>query len=631
MKNIIIKTITCALPFIMGSCVSMDEYPEDRLSPDTYFKTPVELEYYTNQFYGLMPQPGEFRWYEEEGELFVPTVLSEEVLGNRPIPGKASDVGWNWSMLRHINYYLQHSQNCTDEAARKKYDGVAYFFRAWFYYEKLTRFGEVPWYDEPLASDQTELLCKPRDSRDVIINHIIDDCDKAFELIPEGGDIYHVSRWAALALKSRATLFEGTFRKYHMGDPFNAQRLPYEDLLRTCADASRKLMDESGLSLFDNGSATPYRDLFTTLEGYPQEEIWVRRFGEVVGGANNANESSRGRGCAMTKRFMILYLNADGTRYTDDPGWKTNSFVDECKNRDPRMAQTVITPGYRKLGETKVSAPDIKNTGTGYQYCKYVMEKKYDAYMTSRCVLPIFRLAEVMLNYAEAFAEIEALTQDDLDMSVNLIRRRAGMPDLIMSDANARPDELLASEEWGYPNVDKGRNKGVILEIRRERLVELPMELVHYNDILRWKEGKTYEKPFYGIYFPGDGKYDLTGDGKPNVCLYTGKKPGGLGLVFLEIGKDIKLSEGDHGFAVEHGGAETARNWNENRDYLYGIPSIERQRSGGKLTRNRGRCSLCQQGRPDRKELCMERQLFGQEPRMLEEQHRRCRQRSYRS
>lgn len=98
MKNIIIKTITCALPFIMGSCVSMDEYPEDRLSPDTYFKTPVELEYYTNQFYGLMPQPGEFRWYEEEGELFVPTVLSEEVLGNRPIPGKASDVGWNWSM-----------------------------------------------------------------------------------------------------------------------------------------------------------------------------------------------------------------------------------------------------------------------------------------------------------------------------------------------------------------------------------------------------------------------------------------------------------------------------------------------------------------------------------------------------
>ena len=111
--------------------------------------------------------------------------------------------------------------------------------------------------------------------------------------------MYHVSRWAALALKSRATLFEGTFRKYHAGDPFNPDRLPYDDLLKECAATSLKLMDEGGFSLFDNGP-TAYRDLFTTLDGYPEEDIWVRRFGEVVGGANNANEASRGRGCSMT-------------------------------------------------------------------------------------------------------------------------------------------------------------------------------------------------------------------------------------------------------------------------------------------------------------------------------------------
>lgn len=252
------------------------------------------------------------------------------------------------------------------------------------------------------------------------------------------------------------------------------------------------------------------------------------------------------------------------------------------------MAQTVITPGYIQMGETKVAAPDVKNTGTGYQYCKYVMDKKYDAYMTSRCVLPIFRLAEVMLNYAEAKAELGTLTQSDLDISINELRRRVDMPELKMADANANPDMVLASEEWGYPNVDKGSNMGVILEIRRERMIELAMELVHYTDIMRWKEGKTFEKPFYGMYFPGEGKYDLTGDGRADICLYTGKKPGGLGLVFLEIGKDIVLSEGDHGFAVEHGGPEMVRHWNEDRDYLYGIPSVERQLSKGALTQNPG-------------------------------------------
>ena len=77
-------------------------------------------------------------------------------------------------------YQLLSSEphRCEDATARKRYDGVAYFWRAYFYFEKLKRFGEVPWYDQVLASDQDELLAKPRDSRDVIINHIIEDCDK---------------------------------------------------------------------------------------------------------------------------------------------------------------------------------------------------------------------------------------------------------------------------------------------------------------------------------------------------------------------------------------------------------------------------------------------------------------------
>ena len=162
------------------------------------------------------------------------------------------------------------------------------------------------------------------------------------------------------------------------------------------------------------------------------------------------------------------------------------------------------------------------------------------------------------------------------------------MPDLKMADANAHPDPFMMSEEWGYPNVTQSANTGVILEIRRERLVEMALELNHYNDILRWKEGKVYEKPHYGMYFPSTGSYDLTGDGKYNICIYDGKKPSVLGVKYFKLNTDIVLSEGDHGFAIRNNEPGLARHWNEEKDYLYGIPTSQRSLSGGALTQNPG-------------------------------------------
>ena len=202
------------------------------------------------------------------------------------------------------------------------------------------------------------------------------------------------------------------------------------------------------------------------------------------------------------------------------------TYADECKDRDPRMAQTVYCPGYIQRGETRTYATDLAKCPTGYKYIKYVMEAKYNVWDASLVPLPIFRLGEIYLNYAECLAELGTLTQADLDISVNKLRDRVGMPHLKLADANANPDPVLLSAETGYPNVSKDGNTGVILEIRRERMVEMPLEGVHYNDILRWREGQAYTKPFYGQYFPGEGKYDLTGDGRANVCLYTDKKPG---------------------------------------------------------------------------------------------------------
>lgn len=570
------------------SCDDLNEVPQDKLSPATYFGSATELELYTNQFYSLIPSVGsDFNWYLEEGEHIVTPVINRAILGQRIIPTYAGDVGWTWTSLRKINYYLQHSERCTDVAARERYDGVAYFFRAYFYYNMLTKFGELPWYDQPLSSDQDDLLKAPRESRQVIIDHIIADCDSAYKRLPTAHDTWTINAWTALALKSRACLFEGTFRKYHAGDAFNPESLPWESLLEECVKASKLLMDNGGYELYRTGSE-PYRDLFATLDAREEEYIWARRCSEQVTIKCNANGWANTRAVGFTKQFVNLYLNSDGSRFTDKPDYATMTYIEETTDRDPRMAQTVYCPGYIQKGDSKTYPTDLSRCPTGYKYIKYVMDTKYNVWDGSLVPLPIFRLAEVYLNYAEALAELDRLTQDDADASINKLRDRVGMPHMNVSTANANPDPYLLSAKTGYPNVTRNLSTGSILEVRRERLIELVLEGLHYNDILRWREGKVYERPYYGQYFPGEGRYDLTGDGRPNVALYTDKKPGGLGLTFLKIGTDIKLSEGTSGYMMVHDDEALARSWNEDRDYLYAIPINERLLTGGALSQNPG-------------------------------------------
>jgi hypothetical protein len=188
-----------------------------------------------------------------------------------------------------------------------------------------------------------------------------------------------------------------------------------------------------------------------------------------------------------------------------------------------------------------------------------------------------------VLNYAEAKAELGTLTQEDLDKSLNLLRDRVAMPHLDMASANANPDPYLSSAEYGYRNVT-GPNKGVILEIRRERTIELAQEGdKRYFDLMRWKEGKCIEQGMYGMYFPGPGEYDLDGDGTAEYCLYSGAKPSTSAKYVLKIGEDIVLSpEGlvDPITGITHV-------FDENRDYLYPVPINERSLNP-KLTQNPG-------------------------------------------
>ena len=160
------------------------------------------------------------------------------------------------------------------------------------------------------------------------------------------------------------------------------------------------------------------------------------------------------------------------------------------------------------------------------------------------------------------------------------------MPNLDMAQANANPDPYLSAPETGYPNVT-GSNKGVLLEIRRERTIELLQEGHRYYDLIRWKEGKTFTQPLLGLYIPSKGEYDLDGDGTPDIYLKTkGETPSTKAPLIMEIDQDIFLSEGDHGYISPH--KKNPGEWNEARDYYYPIPTDDRSLTGGALTQNPG-------------------------------------------
>ena len=591
-KNIILYSFIALLSGTAGCSDMLDEYPLDAISPETYYNNADELRSATNQFYGMFP--GAASGYTESADVVCIFNLPAEVQGIRTVP--TSGGGWNWEYLRAVNFYLSHSVRCDDVDAREHFDGIARFFRAYFYFEKVKRFGEVPWFDRELSSTDPELF-RPRDSRDFIMDKILDDLTYAINNISDKKDLYNVTHWTALALKSRICLFEGTFRKYH-GIP------GYEKFLNECATASKLFIDNAPYAIYQTG-AQPYRDLFSSMNAIEEEVILARDYdrSQNVMHEANANTLSPTYGRpGMNKKIVNSYLMTNGDRFTDQPGYETMQYYDEMQNRDPRLTQTVVGPGYMRINSDAVSSPNFGASTTGYQITKWVTDASGDGYLGSSNDYILFRAAEVYLNYAEAKAELGTLTQEDLKISIKKIRDRVGMPNIDMDAANANPDPYLCALESGYQNVT-GPNKGVILEIRRERTIELCLEGHRYYDIIRWKEGKMFEQPFLGMYFPGltqgsgDNRYDvfdmndgIAGDKeKVDICIYTGKKPSVKNIrKFYKLGEEFVLTDGDKGNIICHDIEKEPRQWNEERDYFFPIPTTERSLTNGALTQNPG-------------------------------------------
>ena len=584
MKKYLITIAAAALAF--ASCDMLDKAPQAEMSPESYFRTEQDLQLFSNTFYNnLLPKSP----FSSQSDHYVKLVLSDELHGGsyRVVPSSGS--GWTWGDLRKMNTLLGYINNCEDEAAVKEYTALTKFFRTYFYFEKVKRFGDVPWVDVELGSAD-EALYNPRDNREVVMQHMLEDINYAIENLPAPTTQFRVNKYTALALKAQFCLFEGTFRKYHAGQS-TLKTLPgdakdYTFYLQEAAAAAKQIMDSGKYSLYTTGKpATDYRDMFVQENCESNKEyILSIKFDYGLGIFHNGTAygllPSQGR-VGATRKFIDSFLMKDGSRYTDKAGWESKQFAEQIADRDPRLAQSFRPPGYTRIDGTDQLAPDFSACCTGYHTTKWVMSCKAnggdsDRVDRSTSDLPVYRLGEILLIYAEAKAELGTITQADLDASVNLLRRRVGMPDMKM---DVTVDPYLTSPETGYtnPKLLASSNLAVILEVRRERGVELAQEGTNYRwyDIVRWREGKCIEQPYYGVYFPGPGEYDLNGDGKLDYCLYEGDvKPNSSATSVLKIGSDIILSNGASGYVQPHK-AET-RSFNEGRDYYYPIPINER-------------------------------------------------------
>ncbi len=578
MKNIKYISILFLLVFISNSCSEdfLEKYPQDEIAPQDYWKTPNDLKLYLNQFYTSFSvhngwNGGTFEIDNNSDNLANFNINNRFVGENSTVPNTGG--GWSWGRIRSVNLYLENKDKAegnNDEI--KHYNGEAYFFRAMFYFKLMKRFGALPYIDKTLSTDSEELYME-RLPRNEVVDKIIADLDLAIaNLKPKSSaESFRVHKGIALVLKSNVCLFEGTWEKYHAGTVFAGSVNNSTKYLELAASAAEQLMNEGNYALYNNGDVTStYWSLFNQMDYSNNTEVMFwKRYDQSEGVSHKVGHyiPRNGSGTGVTKSLVDSFLCADGkpisvsSLYGADSEKSLEAIV---KDRDPRLAQLICTPGdlltkYAASDDVYFKFPTFRDNNeivctTGFQIYKGGStdeDEREDSQMGSI----IYRYAEVLLNFAEAKAELGTLTQGDLDKSINLLRERVGMP--IMTIAG-----LVADPNKAFPGLSD-----LINEVRRERRIELCLEGRRLSDLLRWSAADQF----------------------------VGKRLKGFKIVGSDIEAEFSDLIGSSIFVDENGYIDPYKNtipngfgFDPSRDYLQPIPTEQLVLSKGSLTQNPG-------------------------------------------
>ena len=478
---------------------------------------------------------------------------------------------WDFSTVRRINILIAGVEGSSlPEETKNHWLGVGRFFRGMEYSKLVRTFGDVPFYDKEVMSDDVAQLYKPRDSREYVMDKVLEDFTFAANNVrtSDGTDGLTVNRSVVDAYMSRVFLFEGTWQKYREKNNEYAEKY-----LKAAKDAAARVMD--GTSGKTYSISNDYKALTTSLDLAGNPEIILYR--SYVAGVKTHAEMSwqieQVQASAPSKSLVESYLTTNGlpihqSGNSDYKGDKT--IKDELTNRDPRLLANVADSlcingvvslygigGY--LGNRFINE-DLIGTADGQSN-------------TNVTDAPIMKLNEVMLNYIEAAAELAdmsqyTLSQTDFDNTINAIRKRASvnMPALTFSGNQLSVNGVVINDpdrDLGNPNVPGDYEVSPILwEIRRERRVELVYEGIRFDDLRRW--GKLWYS-------------DMVLNPKVNMGAYV-DKAAYVAEYNAAHGTEIKadqlavvLDGGETGYIIPIQAQSLKRTFAE-KDYLYPIP-----------------------------------------------------------
>ena len=572
---------------MVTSC-NLDEHMQAQADKNMIFGSETGLKMYIDGLYGQLP--GQIHYADEAlCDWGVNNSINTYELGAYYEDASTS---WSWGNIRTNNYFIKWNTDArVDEKVRNHYTGIAKFFRAYQYFDKLKQYGAVPIITEPLEPDSEDLY-KTQDSREDVVNFILDDLQWAYENITTSNATPNnvaINKWTAMAFKARVALFEASWRKYHAGtDYVKGCTTSANDLYAVAAAAAKEIMDKGPYSLYTgtkNGTGEAgdgrgtYRDLFTSEEtqGNPEVMLAYEITAPSTGEANwRLNSSSYGSHLCMSRIFAQTFLNTDGTFFNEkneDGSYKT--FVEECEGRDWRLYQVIRGPKYTwKINDeyTREAANFKDHTYTGYQLTKFVYDdKNMDDKSSGTYDDPLLRYAEILLIYAEAKAELGTITDAEWAQTIGALRARGGITAGLDKVPSVK-DPLLVKYY--------GDLSAAVLEVRRERSIELIMEGHRQVDLKRWACGELWETmPWEGVYVPAlDTQLDMNGDGVMDV-YFTEKsaddvsaEDGKIAAYLNENQTMKKLEDDPNGGYVMYYAYGDRRVWNDNM-YLYPIPT----------------------------------------------------------
>jgi hypothetical protein len=397
---------------------------------------------------------------------------------------------WNFAWVRKSNLFIERINTMNEKSlltseAYNHWSSVARFFRGYEYSRLVSVFGDIPYFDKVLTDQDLDLLYKDRDDRTAVMDKVYDDFVYVLDNMRlSDGDKQYLNRYVAAGFISRFMLFEGTWQKYHLNNTAKAQKY-----LELAVRAGKIVMDNSAFKF-----TSDFRSLFGSMDLANNAEVVMYRHYDAalsithaVASYSNTTESQYP---SANLDFIKSFICNDGKPYKLSS--VANADVLDVPNliatRDPRFEATFVDQPIIQAATLLYASKFIDRKGPTFKGGSYPPE--YGS-VTNTNDYPVMRLAEVVLNWIEAKAELAtmggtAVTQDDIDKSINAIRSRP-----LDAVAIAKGIQKTAPLSIATLPDDPDRDADVpalIWEIRRERRMEFFYEHTRLLDIKRWKK-----------------------------------------------------------------------------------------------------------------------------------------------